>query len=60
VTNVRLAFYVLYVILGCVIIVRLVSAGLRWELFTGLILGALLIALGLYRIAQVMRGRSAP
>lgn len=59
-TNLRLAFYVLYVILGAIIIVRLFSAGPRWELVSGLILGVLLMALGLYRIAQVVRGRAAP
>ena len=59
-TNLRLGFYVLYVVLGAIIIVRLLSAGPRWELVSGLILGALLIALGLYRIAQVIRGRAVP
>ena len=58
-TNLRLGFYVLYVILGAIIIVRLLSAGPHWEVISGLILGVLLIALGLYRIVQIVRGRTA-
>ena len=56
---VRLAFYALYVVLGAVIIARMLSAGLHWEALTGIIFGAVLMALGAYRIALYVRSRTA-
>lgn len=55
---VRLGFYAAYVVLGAVIIVRLAGAGLRWEIVSGLVFGAALIALGCYRIAAFLRMRA--
>lgn len=55
-TRVRLAFYVLYVILGIVIVVRLLAIGFHWESVSGLVLGAALIALGVYRLQLYARG----
>ena len=57
-TTIRLGFYVLYVVLGTIIIVRLLSVGLRWETASGLVLGAALIALGAYRISLYVRMRA--
>lgn len=55
----RLVFYVLYVVLGVVIVVRLAALGLRAETISGLLLGAALITLGSLRIAGYLRARSA-
>ena len=55
----RLTFYGLYVVLGAVIIARMLSAGLHWEALTGVIFGAVLMALGAYRIAGYIRSRAA-
>lgn len=55
----RLAFYVAYIVLGAVIIARMTAAGLHWESFTGIIFGALLITLGIYRIASFLRAGAA-
>jgi hypothetical protein len=46
----RLAFYVLYVVLGATIAARLLPLGLRVETVAGFVLAAALIVLGLYRI----------
>ena len=59
-TSLRLVFYGLYIVLGALIVVRMLSAGLHWELLTGIAFGTLLIALGAYRIAQFVRGRALP
>lgn len=53
----RLIFYVLYVVLGAVIIVRLAALGPHWETLGGLVLGAALIALGAYRLVLYARLR---
>ncbi len=53
----RLAFYALYVVLGAIIIARLLFAGFRSEMLGGLILGAALIALGVYRLSTYARAR---
>ena len=58
-TALRLGFYVLYIVLGAVIIARMLSTGLRWQVATGIIFGLLLVALGSYRIALFVRSRSA-
>lgn len=55
----RLGFYGLYVVLGAVIIVRMLRAGFHWELLTGVVFGALLIGLGVYRIATFLKARTA-
>lgn len=55
----RSGFYVLYVVLGAIIFIRMLSFGLRIETMTGLVLGALLVALGVYRLVQVARVRGA-
>lgn len=57
-TGVRIVFYVLYIALGLIIVARMLSAGLRWEIFTGVIFGLLLIVLGAYRIASFLRSRT--
>lgn len=49
-TYVRLGFYVLYVVLGAIIVLRLGALGVRGQTISGLVLGAALIALGLYRL----------
>ena len=56
-TRLRVAFYALYVVLGAIIVVRLLSAGLHSEAISGLILGAALIALGVYRLSMYVRAR---
>lgn len=53
----RAGFYVLYVVLGAAIFIRVLSFGVRFETMTGLVLGALLMALGIYRLVQVARLR---
>ena len=56
-TGLRLVFYVLYVIFGAAIIVRLALTGLRPQLISGLVLGAALIALGIYRLRLYLQVR---
>ena len=56
---VRLAFYVLYIVLGAIIVVRLGALGPRWETFSGMLLGVALVALGIYRLTMYARLRSA-
>ncbi len=53
----RLGFYVMYVILGAVILVRLLSIGFHWQTVSGLVVGAALIALGVYRLNLYARMR---
>ncbi len=48
--GVRLTFYVLFVLLGLVILVRTLAIGLHWESVTAVIFSLALMALGLYRI----------
>lgn len=55
---VRLVFYVLYMALGVVIVVRMLSAGPHWQILTGVALGLLLIGLGAYRLSLAARLRS--
>ncbi len=55
----RVGFYVLYVALGTIILVRVLAYGVRMETLTGIVLGALLIALGAYRLTQVLRIRAS-
>ena len=54
----RLAFYALYIVLGLAIMLRILAMGLHWQALSGVILGALLVALGAYRIASFVRRRS--
>ncbi len=54
----RVVFYVLYVVLGAIILVRVLSYGIRMETLTGIVLGGLLVALGVYRLMQVLRMRA--
>ena len=56
---VRVVFYVLYIALGSIILVRVLRYGLRMETLTGIVLGGLLLALGIYRLAQVARMRAS-
>lgn len=56
-TGVRLAFYVLYVALGAAIILRLAWSGLRPQMISGLVLGAALMALGIYRLRLYLQMR---
>ena len=56
-TQVRLLFYVLYIVLGIVVIARLLPLGLRWETLSGLIVGLALVALGVYRLGLYARLR---
>lgn len=56
-TRLRLAFYVLYVVLGAVMLVRLLSIGFHWQTVSGVVLGLALIALGLYRLRLYARMR---
>ena len=49
-TALRLFFYVAYIALGCVIVVRMLGAGVSMAILPGLVLGTLLIVLGAYRI----------
>jgi hypothetical protein len=49
---------VLYVVLGAIILVRVLSYGIRMETLTGIVLGGLLVALGVYRLMQVLRMRA--
>lgn len=55
----RAAFYLLYVVLGAIILVRVLSYGIHFETITGIVLGTLLVALGIYRLVQVMRVRAS-
>jgi hypothetical protein len=55
----RTGFYFLYVALGTIILVRVLSFGVRFETITGIVLGILLIALGIYRLFQVTRVRTS-
>ena len=58
-TFVRLVFYALYVVLGAVILVRTAGAGAHWETLPAWVLGAALMALGLYRIRLYLRMRAS-
>ena len=53
----RLAFSFIYVALGVAIIVRLLHFGIHRELFGGIVLGLVLIAFGIYRLAFYLRLR---
>ncbi len=53
----RAAFYVLFVLLGSIILIRVLAYGVRYETLTGIVLGILLIALGVYRLVQLARMR---
>jgi hypothetical protein len=53
----RFAFSFLYIGLGIAIIVRLLRFGLHRELFGGIVLGLVLIAFGVYRLAFYVRAR---
>lgn len=55
----RVVFYVLYVALGTIILLRMLAYGVRMETLTGIVLGGLLIALGVYRLMQVLRMRAS-
>ncbi len=55
----RLIFYALYVVLGLAIVVRLLAAGLHWQTASGIILGAALASLGIYRLLLYARLRRA-
>jgi hypothetical protein len=49
---------VLFIVLGAAILVQIVHfAGLRLEAIPGIILGAAMLGLGLYRIAMMVRAR---
>ena len=49
---------VIFIALGIAIIVRMaMGVGLRFEAFSGFVLGAALIALGLYRTVGYLRSR---
>lgn len=55
----RTVFYICYVVFGAVIVYRMLSVGIRRETITGIVLGLLLIALGLYRLAMLRHLRRA-
>jgi len=48
--RIRLAFYALFVVLGAVIFVRALSAGLRIEILPAVVFALALAGLGIYRI----------
>jgi hypothetical protein len=49
----------LFAVLGVAILIRIVSyAGLRLETIPGIILGAAMLGLGLYRITLMLRARA--
>jgi len=49
---------VVFIVLGALIIVQLLrTVGLRFEAFSGFVLGAALIALGVYRTMGFLRSR---
>jgi len=56
---IRLGFYFLYIALGIAIIVRVLSFGLHWQIFSGIVFGGLLIALGTYRLNSFFRRGAA-
>jgi hypothetical protein len=55
----RFVFYVLYVILGAILLVRLLSVGVHWETAGGIVLALALMALGVYRIRLLMSARTS-
>ncbi|HLI95939.1 MAG TPA: hypothetical protein VKT72_07605 [Candidatus Baltobacteraceae bacterium] len=59
-TRLRLLFYVLYVVLGIMLLVRLLALGFHWQIFTGVVLALALIVLGVYRLMLYARMRGAP
>lgn len=47
-----------FIVLGAVIVFQIIRiVGFRFEAFSGLVLGAALIALGLYRLREFARSR---
>ena len=54
---IRFAFSFIYVALGIAIVVRLLHFGFHRELFGGIILGLVIIAFGVYRLAFYVRMR---
>ncbi len=49
---------IVFIVLGALIIVQMLrTVGLRFEAFSGLVLGAALIALGVYRTVGFVRSR---
>jgi len=56
-TNIRLGFSFIYIALGIAIIVRLLHYGFHRELFGGIVLGLVIIAFGVYRLAFYFRTR---
>ncbi len=58
-TSLRLLFYVLYIVLGIVLLVRLLAVGFHWQILTGVVLAFALIILGAYRLMLYARMRGA-
>jgi hypothetical protein len=56
----RFVFSFIYIALGVAILVRLLHFGLHRELFGGIVLGLVLIAFGVYRLAFYRRMRAQP
>lgn len=52
-----MAFYVLYVVLGAIILGRILRTGFHWESISGIVLGLALMALGIYRLRLVLSMR---
>lgn len=49
---------IVFIVMGSLIIFQIIRAiGLRFEAFSGLVLGAALIGLGVYRAREFMRSR---
>ncbi len=58
-TRLRLVFYVLYIVLGSIIMARLLSVGFHWETLAGFVFALALIVMGFYRIRLYARMKDA-
>ena len=47
------------IVIGCIIVMRMFSVGFNASIVPGLVLGAAMVALGLYRLKQIRDARSA-
>ena len=57
--GVRAVLAIGMVVIGCVVIVRMLSFGLTTAIVPGIILGGAMVALGLYRFKQIRNAGKA-
>ena len=56
---VRMLLSIAIAVVGAILIVRMFSQGLRFEILPGLVLGLAMLALGAHRLSLILRARNA-